>query len=162
MYRKSTDVGVQNSDPLEKLVSLRIPRSYMLVVGIHVSGTDSHQTVVEVSKQQVTKWCTWQGQYDGWQSKWMTKILNDRSQHCTHQGTDSQGQTCNFVAYGIRSWFILQHCAAHQVGYVTVLYGLCQMGALCINSWWQSSRNYGLSQFPALCSRGKPLSAWSH
>jgi hypothetical protein len=55
-----------------------------------------------------------------WQSKWTTKFLDDRSQHCTHPGTHSHRQMCTCVAHGTWLWIMLQHCAVYHGGCVTV------------------------------------------
>lgn len=110
----------------------------------------------------VPHFCIWQERCDEQQSKGTTKLLDDRSQHCTSQETHSDGRTCNFAAYGIWPWFILGHCAAYRGRCVTVPWGLSQTKPTCINRRKQSSRNDGQSLFPAtLCCIRQQLAASS-
>lgn len=49
-----------------------------------------------------------------WQTiKWMTNLLNNRSQQCAYWWTHSDGQMCKFAAYDIWLWFILRHSTAY-------------------------------------------------
>ena len=65
-------------------------------------------------------------------SKWMTKFLDDRSQHCTHKETHSDGQACNSVVCSILSLFVIRHCAANCSGWGTVTLGPCCVATSCL------------------------------
>jgi hypothetical protein len=63
MQRSSTAAEVQHGNPLEQLVSLVSPTSYMLSAGIEVLAADIHQQLMKVyrndvmSRQWVAKRC---------------------------------------------------------------------------------------------------------